>query len=719
VGFKLISKSNSIFLIVCLLVLQMAAPVSMAMQSHAQLTSSRRILQQQEEAKSAQQEPEVTAPSGPERELITLELVDEELSNVEKAELNDSEKGTIRNHYLAARRFLVQSNSDAGLAAGFREASRTALDQRDQLQKLVDEIEPSKVSHEHSHQLPTLVADAQSRRVEVREQLATEAPESENSLLTRARMIELQAEKQYLEQELDLFQVERDSYESTDGNLSLQESLAEKKLQRSSAELETVIASIGRLREQETENMLRASQDDFDSAPVELEKIAKYNLSLTEQLVKATEELQNTKALRSAGQRAVQQVEIELETMQSRVEAVGLSYEVGAMLRRNKSDLMSRQEPFQIEDVAGKIQSGQLKKFRWQDERADLAEIPVVLERELPSSSLAADQRNRILPAATELLESRKLILEELEAAEVKLLRDHGDIKSLQMQYAEKSQQYAEFLNERILWVRSEPALGLADEKGVRDFEVMRKGSKWLMAPGNWQSVGASIMHCFRSNLASVALMVVGLLGLVLFQPRARGELKRLGVVAAKRGCREFSPTVATLMHTTILSLFWPAIGLALGWLITTGSQSTFSWAIGRALTVTSLVALPMELLRCVCRNEGLSQNHFTWTEGFRKAFKNNASWFMLFGVPLLFVIVAIESSNISNFNRLGRIAMLALLTVCMLFFYRIFSVFRYGGASFDSEASGFDATVNRLRILLFYVILLGFSLLFLFSVLG
>ena len=758
-GFKLISKSNSIFAIVCLLALHFAAPVSVAMQDNNQLISSRRILQQGIETESpVEQNPDVAPTTSPERELITLQLVDEELANVEKAELDDSQKGTIRNHYLAARRFLVQSQSDAGLAAGFREASRTALEQRDQLQKLIDQIDAASATEELPQaslpkleqwkveleqeivrfqaelklaaeepqrrqakrlKLPTLVADAQNRRGEVCEQLSTEAPESENSLLTRSRMIELQAEKQYLEQELDLFQIERDSYESTDGNLSLQESLAEKKLQRSSMKREMVIAAIGRLREEETDRLLRESHDNLESAPEELKEIANRNLVLTQQLVTATEEQQKTKALLIAGQRAVQKVEVELETMQSRVEAVGLSYEVGAMLRRNKSDLMNRKEPFQVEDVADKIQSGQLRKFRWQDERAELAELSSVLDKALPRDALSRERRLDILPAATELLESRKTILEELEDAEVTLLREHGDIKSLQMQYAEKSREYAEFLNERILWVRSEPALGFADEKGVRDIEVAQKGIKWLVAPGNWKSVGASIVHCFRTNLPTVALMVIGLLALVLMQPRARGELRRLGEVAVKRGCREFSPTVSGLMYTAILALFWPAIGLAIGWLITTCHQSTFAWGIGRAFMVTSLVALPLEMLRCICRNEGLSQNHFNWTEGFRKAFKNNATWFMLFGVPLLFLIVAIESSNISNFNRLGRIAMLVLLSVCLLFFFRIFSVFRYGGASFVSEASGFDATVNRLRILLFYVILIGFGFLFLFSVLG
>ena len=215
------------------------------------------------------------------------------------------------------------------------------------------------------------------------------------------------------------------------------------------------------------------------------------------------------------------------------------------------------------------------------------------------------------------------------------------------------------------------------------------------------------------------ALITVALLGLVLLQPRARGELKRLGPIAAKRGCREFTPTVTAFLHTMVLSLFWPAIGLGLGWLIMSQHQSSFSWGIGRALAVTSVIALSVEMLRCVCRNDGLAHRHFSWTEGFRRAFRKHAGWFLLVSVPLLFVVVAIESSDISKYNRLGRIAMLGLLAASMLFFYRLFAIFRPGGVAQDPVASGFDKTANRLRSLFLLALLGGLGLLFLFSVLG
>ena len=757
----MIAKTKSI-LAAAFLALWIVAPVIAATQSDELLNSSRRILQETETEKKPDQTPDQPNPlpqvpnsGGPEGEQINLDLIDDELANVEKAELDDAVKGTIRNHYLAARQFLAETNSETMLTNAYRNASLNAVKQRQLLQKAIGEsekaqpplpqdltvLEQKKIELEQLIEryqaelklaieepqrrqarrlkLPSLISAAQSRLAEVQVQLTTDAPESENQLLTRARMVELRSEKQHLQQQQELYRVERDSYQATEGNLSLRESLAERALQEASQQLEMVVQSIGRLREEETERRLRESEDALDSSPEELDAMATYNLKLTERLVKTTGDLKDIKSLRVEGQRAVQQIEVEFEMMQSRVKAVGLTYEFGAMLRRNKSELMTRPPPLRYEDVDANLQDGQLRKFRWQDERAKLSDLPAELDKELSAMELTDKRRGEIRPAAKSLLESRRSVLEELEDAEVTLLGDLGDIKSLQQQHLTKSREYAEFLDERILWVRSEPALGIADEKGVTDLDVASEGLVWFLDPGNWKSVSQSIIRSAQLRLPIAALIMIGLLSLVLWQPRSRAELKQLAPIASKRGCREFSPTVSAFFHTVSLALFWPAIGLGFAWLITNEHQGMFTWAIGRGLAVTSLMLLSVEMLRCTCRKEGLALQHFGWSEGFRAVFRKHSGWYLLVSVPLLFVIVAIESSNISNFNRLGRIAMLGLLAASMLFFYRLFSVFRPGGAAFNREADGFDATVNRLRSLLFVTILGGFALLFLFAVLG
>ena len=763
-GRRLISLSKILAAILLMLSLG-PAPNSFAMQSsgNRMLVSSRRIIQESDappELRSEQQAETPVPVAVAKRDLITLQLIDEELAKVEKTELNEEEKSAILKHYLAARQFINQASSNKALAADYLEESQNSLAQREQLRAKLDEfqsvlpvdellsdelakLEQLKLQREKEVDtfqaqlkaatdepirrrarlldLPALENDTQNKLAKIRVQLATQAPESDNPMLTRARMVELRAQKQDLEQSLELFRVERDAYEATSGNLTLQESLATEELEKANAKLTAVNNAIGRKREEETDRMLSESKKDVEDIAkiAEIEKVpesvttlAKDNQTLAEKLAAETKQLKEIKALRAEGQMAVQRIESELKTMQSRVEAIGLSYEAGTMLRRDKSKLINRQTPFQNNDVDEQLQEVQLRKFRWQDERDDLSDISQVAGTALAE---APNLESKIV----QLMESRKRILEKLEDTEIDILHDLMDIRSLQSKYANKTREFADFLDERILWVRSEPALGMPDANGKRDFYAIGNGVQWVTSPENWRSVGDSVQQGAKSNLPSIAVIALGLLGLVLIQPRSRSEIKRVGDIAVKRGCREFSPTLSGLFQTTVLAFLWPAIGLALGWLISVQNTGTFSFAIGRALTITSLVALPLEMMRCICRNTGLAQNHFSWSEGFRRAVRLHTGWFMAIGLPLLFLIVAIEASSFDEYNRLGRIAMMALLVVCLVYSFRVYSVFRPGGDAYRPNATGFDATVSRIRSLFFLAIVVGLVMLFLFAVLG
>ena len=721
------------------------------------LISSKRIIQETQDQEQSNQTP-------PARDTVTLQLIDEELAKVEKAELDEQDKTAIVKHYLAARQFLTSADTDKAAAAQFRDQVQNVLKIREKLRLEIEELESldnvierppgelaeleqrkqalEKETEDNQRNLKLTTDeparrrarllelqpdenDAQNRLAEVRVQLSIEAPDSDGPMLTRSRMVELRAEKQKLEQLLDLLRVERDAYESTTGILSLQKSLDTKKLDQSRANLNAYVAAIGRKKEKEIERVLRESENAELGSAAALKETAAYNVDLVEELAKATTELQTIKNLRTDGQTAVQKVETELETMRSRVEAIGLSYEFGSMLRRDKANLINKQSKFLAYDAADKLQTVQLKKFRWQDERADLSDMTAAIAKEFDANStvnfpITAKERSDLSIPASKLLESRRRLLEKLEDAETDLLHDLLEVQSLQSEHATRSAEFSEFLDERILWVRSEPILGHRDENGAySDLEGIKKATTWFASPGNWKSIANSISTGAKNNIPTVALISIGLLGLVLLQPRCRSEIKRQGAIAIKRGCREFAPTLSALLQTAVLAFLWPAIGLAVGWLITTQYEGNFAWSIGRGLTITSLVAIPLEMMRCVCRKEGLAQNHFSWTEGFRVAVRKHTGWFMCFYLPLLFLIISIEKSNVDQYSRLGRVAMLALLTVLIVYALRIFAVFRPGGKSFDSEMTGFDATVGRIRSLLFVAVIIGFVLLFLFAVLG
>ena len=213
----------------------------------------------------------------------------------DRAELEETEKGTIVKLYVDARQNLALANTDQAAAAEYRLEATDSINQRSQareaLEKIdsakpmplnvrgsIEELEKRKLDLENKvdaiqKQLtlateeptrrrqrlldfPQLENDAQTDLARVRQQLATEAPEGDNPLLTRGRMVSLRTERQKLERNLELLKVERDAYEASTGIFPLKQELKTKQLANTNRELAAVVEAIGRLREKEVDSLI-------------------------------------------------------------------------------------------------------------------------------------------------------------------------------------------------------------------------------------------------------------------------------------------------------------------------------------------------------------------------------------------------------------------------------------------------------------------------------
>ena len=765
------------------------ASLSLGQDATGSNESSRRSRQtEQNELQPATEQEKATEQENATPNLITTADVDEEIAKVEKAELEETEKGQVVSLYVEARQLLALAATMQAEAAQLRtafqnaekdrETTRENLDQLDattsslplengeidltqkkrEIEKQIEEWEeklnlaintPASQTEWLANTFPGLVSETQTELEKTRQRLLVTAPDSENPLLTRGRMVRLQSKKQKLETELELLSVKRDTYEATANNFPLKEELAKRQLEVSNKQLKAVQDAINESRKDEIQKIFeqalaaknsqtqlfdKALDQFLDENPTQMSKsveevvklneelglvrdlqnIATESASLAATLKEATTELAEFRNIRENGRTAVQEIGSEFETMQARVNVIGLSYEIGTMLRRDKTELVAREDEFQNTDVATKLPLVQANKYDWQDKRSEISKLLSDLRNVVTETSTEIDNPDKYREQHIQLLIDQRKILQKLGDTETDLLNDLLGIRTLQSQYSKKKSEYADFLDERILWVRSEPVIGTGDYSGIE------RGSRWLAGKNNWSSVLTAIKRGANTNGPSLILISVGLLGLLLLQPKSRSDLRAAGEIAAKRGCREFSPTVSAFLQTLVLAILWPSVGLAIGWLITNPKPvGQFALCIGKGLTVTSMVAFPVTLLHCVCKEGGLAHKHFSWTEGFRKAIRKHAIWFMILALPLLFLTIVTDASNNSDYARLGRVLAILLLAICIAFSWQVFSVFRVGGAAYNRDASGFDLTASRLRAIVFVIVILGFALLILFAAMG
>ena len=732
--------------------------------ARAQVDSSRRFAQAVQTTVQTEQvrgrEIESPAP-------ISGQQIERALQDVDAANLDEETKSAIVAHYQNAKQFLMDAEFAAGEAAKFRlqsdQAASTIAEAREALASteskstlMFDDKTPTTSSTSNDSNvlppmdalqnlarqkadrlaelegeriklvelpgkrqarllaIPDLEFENEKRQTEIRRQLNLDAPANEIPLMTSARLAELNAELEKASKQLQWFRFERKAYEATPNLPTLKLDFKAKQIDLILEEISIIDRAIAKRRVSEFQELAKEK-----SVPTQLQPLADENRVLAAKLIEKNSRLAEVKKIGQAAQAEQRKTESDFKRAETRVEAIGLSGVLGKMLRRYKTEILAKRRRYlstlSTSGLASEEEQSQIDKISWEDQLSELSDIESAVDRSL----LRLDVSNPELRApAKELLEQRQEILGELEELETEFLLDMLEVKTAHTQFLSVSKDYVDFIDQHVLWVRSLPVIGQPDPQGVSESQANVNALGWMTSGSNWRLVGESIVRSAKERLPSAALVLSGLLGLFLVQPRVRSELKNSGELASKRGCRNFSPTLSAIMQTCLLAMNWPAIGLTLGWLLQTDSASQlFPQAIGRGLTVVSLVAIPFEIFRWTCRDNGLAHLHFDWTETFRRTLKKHLGWLIPAAAPLLFVVVAIEFSDQESWHRLGRIAMIVLLILSAIFFYQ---VFRPNSPVFSTTTPNQEkGYFYRLRYFRHISIMLVHMMLILFAVLG
>ena len=683
---------------------------------------------------------------------VTSRQIQQELDEVEKAtDLDEETRGEIQKHYLSALQFLAQADSDRSNSAQFQKdiedaprvqekiqrdleaatnqpnldfGNGTTQEQLEEglrqrralLQKLEKEVqelveEPAN-RQKRLLDIPFVENEAQERLVEIERQLEVRSTAADDAMLSLSWQYQLKAERQSIDQKLARIQLEQAAYQATSDIPSKLAELKNRKIAKTSAEIREIQLQIAKKQKDEIDRIVAQTESVAEQISPRLHAAAQENTDRAKTLEKRTQRLAKLQSLLESAKVESRKVETEFNRMRSRVEIVGLSDRLGEMLRRTRSELNSRKPGIEGHDFAEELVKAQLDKFGWEDERSALKDRQSFARQILvDAGETEIDQH---METAVNLVSARDGLLQKLVAIETDLSLELLNLKQTLGDYTETTLEYEAFLDERILWFRSEPMLGLSDVK-----EVVSAG-QWFTKTENLDQLGRSFTGAVTNHILSLATVGVGLLGLLLIRFRSGGELHRLGELAAKRGCRDYGVSIAAFLQTAGRAGLVPVIVIVLGWILSLeGTPGSFTSCIAHGLTVTGWVMLPFEFLRGACRVNGLAASHFDWSEGFRKTARTNLLWLVAIGAPLMFVAVSIEGSNGEPSKRLARLAVIGLIISAMIVGWRVYQIFRPGGAAWVDNLAGLRASIHRLRSVAVLAILIGLALLLLFAVLG
>lgn len=553
------------------------------------------------------------------------------------------------------------------------EASLTELDQlrladQERLEEAKKSLEAWEVRAqtraERRPQMPSLIETTRSQCEETRKTLGMPPTEGETPQLAQARRIEQQAQYACLSAQLELYLMEQLRYEALHELFPLQRDQLTRNrnaLERRSERWKEVLTQ-ARLKESERQRL--EARKRLELAHPALRDLAVRNSWLTQY---RQEHLQLKNAWRTeqaAINTTLESLRQKFKEVQDRVERVGLTTAIGLTLRNQKTSLPSashyRREQREAVEEFERLQSEQLQ---FDDERRALDDLDGRIDQIvsiMDSSGISQDELSKmtreLLVLQREYLEA---ILSDLESSLTMLVDTEFSCRQL----TQLIHQYDDYIDQRVLWIRSVPALRWTTaEQSMRDIRE-------LMQPSMWASIVDFAVRDVRQQPSLYAIVLLLAAGTFLGG-------RQLARIIVHPDHRMFNPLNAEVQRITkvllsivLLSAAGPGVMGFVAWRLNS-SEIVLGQALASGLLHAAALLWSLTIVRWIVRRQGVAESLWLWPESVLRSFRKSLTAYALGGIPLCILFsVASRLEGGTSAESVGRIAFVlyCVLISCVL----------------------------------------------------
>lgn len=527
-------------------------------------------------------------------------------------------------------------------------------------------------------QLPQLISEVRGKLAALPPAESLTPGEGEPAQIFEARQTLRRAQRQALEMEAAALETELRSYEVR-GNLGLLNQridVARREVERAEHLLREYRALETTLERAATEDAQQQLQELRATVEEAAPGLTDFVRSIAQMYTAFESELAGPEGLRGKTRQAEAALEATAGAMQDvsdmraeledRLELRGMTQEMAYLLRQKLSTLPNVDARTQVvERRQEELDSLQWRLFDLQNERNNLpngnqvSDLLGALPPEISESereAIGAMLRDALL----DLRDKFDDVQNELETYFGRL----SELNNAEAQLIEATVTVREFIDARILWVKSAPALSL------RTFSETLPALRSLLTPGYWGGSLRGMFGHIQSNPFLAGGVISLLLLALLVQPPARRQLQVLGKEAAKTTNTRISDTLRTLLITFALAAPVPGALMTLGWMFWRAQETgAFGLAAGQGLLLAGVVLLTLEVPRQALRAGGLGEAHYNWPAKPQRRLRLQVFTLECLVAPLLFLLGFVERrDNEVWVQSLGRLSFM--LAMLLLFYF-------------------------------------------------
>lgn len=499
--------------------------------------------------------------------------------------------------------------------------------------------------------------DVEKRLADAQQQLAAIAPDD---ALVKYKSWEQRARVAALSAHLAMLKSEQNRLEAVTELLPVERDLAKRQLTLARKQLESWQTTVDTWRKEESKRQAIEARKVAQESHPALQSLALQNAQIADLRIKTAAKIEQVTSALKEIRTAAKQYDESFKELKQKVEIAGTTSSTGLLLR-NQRDGLPDSKAFRSrrEYIATELPPAHLQLMELRGLRRTISD-PVDMANALLANydqSLAEYDRSEVLDALIRLLSDRRDFLDRAIADQDTFLIDLNELELANEAFEEQTSVMREYLDQRVLWIRSADRLAISDVKKAWD------ESKALLSPSRWAEVVRVACGDILSKPAG-GVAVLSLFLLLLFG-RAHLLATQNRLCETQTGAARYLGAFAIAM---IMSARWPVLIGAIGYRLTiSGDASEWTRAVGTACLLTVVVLWGCELVREVCRRGGIGEKLFHWPVSATTSVRSTLELTLLVGTPLLALVQLSGHSGLAGSQHLQRLLFVGVLILASL----------------------------------------------------
>ncbi len=519
---------------------------------------------------------------------------------------------------------------------------------------------------QHRRDFETELSTLEKQLAERQSEISAHVSPSDNALLGEIQRAELLASEAVLKATIEVGKAESAliDAETSSGQRQRLRDLRVRKLEILGQQHQAVAKAVEEARVWDAQQRVQSAENQLSTLHPSLKPIGEKNRELARRnqelagLIDEAQEVLSRRLLR------VEELQGEYEQAKTRVESVGLTNGVGAMLRNLKQGLPSISAyRLRVRERQSLINDAQYTLIELTDQRNVRLDIGVATLLRNATPPIAEFERAEFETEARRLLETQRAeFLDPAIRNQTTYFNTLVSLSAAELQVVQVSEQALQFVNERILWIQSSQPLTSHLVPSTEEW--------WFVLPVAWKKIAEKLPNEILSNLAYWSIVLLVFLVLLQCRSRFRRFITKLSQQVSSASCTQFLPTVKVLLMTVATAapvpLLLEFISRRFGMIA--GSDCVLL-AFTQACHHIAIGYFAIDLLRQVCRPHGLAEAHLQWRPAMITRLRGGLRLALIATIPFVFASSFLSAGNsLFGNDTLERYFYLAALIVIGLF---------------------------------------------------